>query len=229
MKIHSGEQTLESMKLAKWYNNWLIDKFKNYLTGDILEVGCGIGNFTTQLARYGKVWAVDVDKKYLKYKLNFNNKNIVIGFGDIERGKFFFKNKKFNTVFCLNVIEHTLDDKQAFKNIYQLLLPSGILCLVVPSSPRLYGEIDRSIGHFRRYQKDELLINLQRQGFKIIQTRRINFIGGIGWFIASNILNQKTVKKNQIKLFNILAPLLLQAERFFEPPIGTSILVIAQK
>ncbi|MBI2128537.1 MAG: hypothetical protein HYU00_05850, partial [Nitrosarchaeum sp.] len=56
-----GEETLESMSLASGYNDWILKRFKRYLHGDILEVGCGIGNFTQNLSEYGKVTAIDIN------------------------------------------------------------------------------------------------------------------------------------------------------------------------
>ncbi|MDP2684909.1 MAG: class I SAM-dependent methyltransferase, partial [bacterium] len=61
MSDSAGGETLESMSQAVWYNRWTLNKFKKYLNGDILEIGCGIGNFTKELAKYGKVWAIDIN------------------------------------------------------------------------------------------------------------------------------------------------------------------------
>ena len=52
MKRMIGHQTLEVMKNAGWYNNWLLNQISKYLSGDILEVGAGIGNFTSKLSKY---------------------------------------------------------------------------------------------------------------------------------------------------------------------------------
>ena len=59
--MKTGERTLEIMNKAVWYNNWLLKQIAVYLKGDILEVGAGIGNFTSKLSKYGKVTAIDYD------------------------------------------------------------------------------------------------------------------------------------------------------------------------
>ena len=41
-----GRKTLDVMDRAEWYNKWLIDTACQYLKGEILEVGFGIGSFT---------------------------------------------------------------------------------------------------------------------------------------------------------------------------------------
>src|SRR5437868_4507128 len=101
----TGLETLESMSQAKWYNNWVVKKFEKELKKDILEVGCGIGSFTLELLNYGKVWAIDVDQAFIKSN-NISDARLKIGLGDIETGKYFFGDKKFDSIVCLNVLEH---------------------------------------------------------------------------------------------------------------------------
>lgn len=226
--MSNSQQTLESMNQAIWYNQWTLKKFVKYLRGDILEVGCGIGNFTNALTSYGRVFAMDIDKNYINQtKLLLNEGQV--GVGDIERGKYFFGSQTFDSIVCLNVLEHIKNDKIALTNLLKLLKFDGTLILLVPAHPFLYGGIDKSIGHIRRYNKRELLQRMKNAGFKIILSRRINFLGAIGWFVAGKILKESKVENTKIKIFNFLAPLFLAVEDIIEPPIGTSILVIAQK
>ena len=227
MKIDTGGRTLESMSQAIWYNKWTLKKFEKYLHGDILEVGCGIGNFTKELNKYGKVWAIDISEAYIKQTSALVGRRI--GIGDIEKGKYFFKGKQFDCIVCLNVLEHIKDDKKALKNIFNLLKDKGILILLVPIFDFLYGEIDKSIGHLRRYEKNELQKMVKSLGFEIIKSRTINFLGAIGWWISSRILSNNKIDESKIKLFNFIAPLVLRLEDLFEPAVGTSILIIAKK
>lgn len=226
--MSDSQQTLESMNQAIWYNQWTLKKFAKYLKGDILEVGCGIGNFTSSLTKYGYVVAIDINKNYLK-TFDLPKSKGKAGFGDIEKGEYFFAKQNFDSIVCLNVLEHIENDELALTNLLKLLKPDGTLILLIPAHPFLYGAIDKSIGHFRRYVKKELSERLEKMGFKIIQSRRINFLGAIGWFMAGKILNESKIENKKIKIFNLLAPLFLTAENIIEPPIGTSILIIAKK
>lgn len=225
----SSIKTLESMGQAAWYNQWTVNKFEKHLRRDILEVGCGIGNFTKFLTKYGKVWAVDINIESLRITKELVNKTAEVGFGDIEKGEFFFDKKKFDTIVCLNVIEHVNKDLEAFKNLHKLLKPDGTLILIVPSHQFLYGQIDKSIGHFRRYSKNKLNNNLKNLGFNIIKSRRLNFLGAIGWFVAGKILKEEEVGQGKIGIFNFLAPIILPIEDIVKPPIGTSLLLIVKK
>lgn len=227
MKNVNGAQTLESMSQAVWYNRWTLNKFKKYLTGEILEVGCGIGNFTGSLTGYHQVWAIDIDPNYIRKTKAHGG--IKVGLGNIETAKYFFGNRQFDSVVCLNVLEHIDKDKLALKNLYRLLRKGGVLVLLVPAHPFLYGEIDKSIGHFRRYDKPQIGNKLKEAGFSTIFSRRLNFLGGIGWWIAGKILGENKVSGGKVGVFNILAPIILPLEDLIEPPLGTSILTVARK
>ena len=227
-KINKGQQTLESMSYAKVYNQWLLVKFQKYLSGQILEVGCGIGNFTKLISSFGQVTAVDIEPDYIK-QTKKKVQEAHVGLGDIEKGKLFFKDKKFDSIVCLNVLEHIKDDGKAISNIVQLLKPDGVLVLLVPSHQFLYGEIDRSIGHHRRYDKEKINKVLFTKGLQVVFSERINFLGAIGWFVSGRVLKNPIVGKKKIKLFNLVAPIGLLIEKFYEPILGTSILVIAKK
>lgn len=227
MKV--DQLTLESMGEAGRYNLWILKQFSQYLKGDILEVGCGIGNFTQYLVDFGQVWTFDSNKSYInKLKKKFTNV-VNIGVGDIEKGIYFFDNKKFDSIVCLNVIEHIKDDTKSLINLNKLLKKGGCLILLVPSHQLFFGKIDESIGHFRRYDKASLAVLLKNSGFKIILIKRLNLLGALGWFIAGKVLKDESVKKGRMKIFNIIAPLFLFIEKFFEPPLGISVLTIAKK
>lgn len=228
MRDYTGTTTLESMSQAGAYNKWTLSKFKEFLKGEILEIGCGIGNFTSTLSNYGKVTAVDIDKVIVKKFEDRKNPDISIGYGDIEKGEFFFDKKKFDSIICINVLEHIQNDIKALDNIFELLQNGGNLVLLVPIYSFLYGEIDREIGHFRRYNPNILIEKMRKMGFEIISYRKLNFIGAIGWFISGKILKNKQISENKIKMFNLISPL-LYLEDLVEPPVGTSILIIARK
>lgn len=229
MNKHFGFQTLESMSQAVWYNKWTLEKFKSFLEGKILEVGCGIGNFTDTLKNYGQVYAIDVNKKYLNEISKIVGSHVKIGYGDIEKNKYFFKNEKFDCIICLNVLEHIKDDRVALKNMRKLLKMGGHLILLVPAFKFLFGQTDRSIGHLRRYEKVELIEILKNTHFTIVQYRVINFLGAIGWWISSKLLSNEKIDENKIKIFDFIAPAILTIEDIIQPPFGTSILVIAEK
>src|SRR6185503_13059131 len=75
----------------------------------------------------------------------------------------------FDTVMCVNILEHTADDAAALRRVNQLLVPGGRVVVFVPAGKSLFGSLDRGVGHQRRYEKDELAAKLREAGFEVEQ------------------------------------------------------------
>jgi hypothetical protein len=54
---------------------------------------------------------------------------------------------------CLNALEHIEDDRQALHGMASILSAGGVVVLLVPAFPMLYGPIDSNLGHYRRYSR----------------------------------------------------------------------------
>jgi SAM-dependent methyltransferase len=225
----SGHITLESMAELGWYNEWLLGRFAPYLRGDVLEAGSGIGTFTKLLARYGRVTAVDVEEHLVRATASVAGPGVRVGRGDLERGQYFFGGDTFDAIVCLNVLEHIERDDVTMSNFARLLRPGGHLALLVPAHMALYGAIDKSIGHYRRYDKARLQMLAERSGLQVVALRRLNLLGAVGWWLSSRLLRNTVVDRRKVRLFNLLAPLALKAESLLEPPLGISLLLIARK
>lgn len=227
--MNKGILALEVMSGADWYNDWLVKAFSKFLSGDILEAGCGTGIFTEKLTYYGNTWAFDSDNGCVKQTSELVGSKALVGYGNLETGRFFFRNKKFNSIVCLNVLEHIENEMTALNNLYRLLKTGGYLILLVPAHNWLFGEIDKTLGHLRRYDKKKLAQKIETTGFKIVSNKLLNLFGAIGWYISGRILKNKNVDRNKLRSFSLVAPLLLLLERIAEPPVGISILLIAKK
>lgn len=225
--MNNGRLTLESMSQAVWYNTWTFEKFKRFLRGDILEVGCGIGSFTKTLTQFGNVWAIDIEQEYVNETKKI--KDAHIGLGNIEEGIYFFGAKRFDLIVCMNVLEHIKNDKKALQNMSKLLKRDGHLIVLVPIHTLLYGTIDKAIGHHRRYEEKRFAQEIANYHCKVLFTKRINFLGALGWWFSGKILGSTNVEPRKLKIYNAIAPLALSLEEAWEPPIGTSLLVVAQK
>lgn len=139
----------------------IIDRFK--LKSPFLDVGCGIGDLSYYLALKG--WdgaAIDLSKDAI-----VKAKAILINFKQVlpEHKSLDECKGRFNTVFCLDVLEHIKDDLGALKHIYDLLLPEGYLVISVPTNLREWRWDDDFYGHYRRYSKIEFKEKLCSCGF----------------------------------------------------------------
>ena len=75
--------------------------------------------------------------------------------------------EQFDTVACLDVLNHVVDDEQTVREMTQALRPGGRLVLAVPAFPAMLGRRDRSLGHLRRYTRKGLAALLARHGLAI--------------------------------------------------------------
>src|SRR4030043_299979 len=109
------------------YHQWIFEKIKPYVTGNVLEVGCGIGNLTGFLLNDRKVIASDVNEDYLetiknKYRHHPNPMGVLLW--DIEQTPSQKFNIHIDTILCSNVLEHIKQDNVVINN-FSRLLPEG--------------------------------------------------------------------------------------------------------
>lgn len=226
-----GKQILENLSHARRFNRWMVRTVEPFLGDRILEVGSGIGNISKLLPRRELLTLSDVDDIYLDIlrnafadaedvrivKLDLNV------LGDFEA----LGGGSYDTVVCLNVLEHIEDDLSALGNIRYVLDSGGKLILIVPQYPFLFGSYDRAVGHFRRYTRGELVDKLEASGFRLIKFRSFNCLAVVGWWLNSCLLNRTSMDKWQLKLYDSLVPVLAVLERLL-PLGGLSLMCVAE-
>lgn len=224
---------LEIMANAQNYRNWIYRQVVPFVGQRILEVGAGVGNFTKLLLDRELVLAVDKHPlcvERLKALLGNDPKAQAIEW-DIARPRSSLLGQyEFDTVICLNVLEHVEDDLGALSQMYAVLKPGGLLILLVPAFQFLYGSVDRSLGHYRRYTKKNLMSKTRHAGFRVEASFYMNMIGMVGWFLNNRILGWQEESANQIGFFDrFVAPWAERIERLVPPPIGLSLISICRK
>jgi len=227
------------MQQARNYNSWLYELIKPYLFGKSLEIGGGIGNMTQLIFSNPQVQkhvVIDIDinclslqqESLLKLSSNVASKVEFIhgDFNEVD-----FAQQLFDVVICFNVLEHIDNDQKAMKRMYELLNPGGTLILFVPAFEFLYGEIDKKLQHFRRYNKNRMSYLLSNTGFREIKMRYFNLIGFIGWFINFVVLNRKSQNYKQVIVFDkYILPIQSFLEKFTPwQPVGQNLFAVAEK
>ena len=139
------------------------------------------------------------------------------------------KKYKFDTVICVNVLEHMKNDKKALENMHSVLEKKGKLILMAPAFQALYGTIDKANKHYRRYNKKQLKSLLKQCNFKIKSMAYMNLFGLLGWWYHNKFLKISVHNTKDLLLFDKLAPFLSFIEKIIPPPVGLSLIVIAEK
>jgi len=118
--------------------------------------------------------------------------------GDIV--KLPYKNNTFDLVLALDVLEHVKCDDLAISEIKRILTQGGFAVITVPHRMKYYSKQDKIIGHYRRYEIEQVLGLFQRYNFKYLK-----HFGVYGILMKMSLLqsiNPKNTEKNLIKLRN---------------------------
>lgn len=230
--MEAGLEIQNRLAKAENYNTWIYENIAPFLGKRILEVGCAIGNLTRFFLDREWVTSLDISEKYCDYlRRKFGDrKNFeVICCDGASEEMLNLRPRNFDTVVCLNVLEHIEADQKALRNMFEVLIPGGKLVLLVPAFQALYGSMDAADHHFRRYERKELCNKLQQAGFRIQKIFYMNALGILGWYINGKILKRQIIPEKQLLSYNKIIPIIKKIERIFPPPFGQSLIAIAEK
>jgi glycosyltransferase involved in cell wall biosynthesis len=214
-----GSEILARLNRAPRFTKWMADTIRPYLGDRVLEIGAGIGNLTSNLVPRTVYWASDINPHYLERlkKLRNTRPYLQVQYTDASAGET-YPPQQFDTVICLNVVEHLEDDVKALSNIRDALQKNGRAIVLVPNGPGLFGTLDQVLGHYRRYTREQLVEACERAGFRVEEVLKFNRIGAPGWWWNGRILKRRTFGFWQIKLLNTVLPLVRPIDRFLPFP-----------
>ncbi len=226
-----GGKILHNLERARRFNGWMADTIRPLIGSRVLEIGAGIGNITSLLLPRDLYVASDINPDYLHYLSNFSagKPYLQVEAVDLEDAAAFERlHESFDSVICLNVLEHVSDPVAALRNVYRALVPDGRLILYVPRGPRLYGTLDQMLQHRCRYEGSALREELEAVGFQAESVRMFNRCSVPAWWWNGKILRRSSLSRLQLKIFDLLVPFLRHIDRFF-PWGGLGIVAVARK
>jgi SAM-dependent methyltransferase len=232
LKQYQGTAVLEILEGADEYNKWIADQIKPFLIYPSLEIGSGIGNISFHLDEKKPLYLSDKDPQLIKrLKKKFYKNNYAHFFNyDIEKQCPFAYRNKFQSVFGINVLEHIKDDEKILINLKQAMVKNGKLILLVPAKKAAFTRLDKELGHFRRYEKSEIINKLKKAGYRIEKIYFFNFLGLISWVIRDKVqMSKMQFTSNQVSFFCLIIPILRIIESIIKIPVGISLIVVAKK
>ena len=215
---------------AKNYRRAIITEFSSYLKGNVLEIGTGIGQTTEALLDLKGVKNVVGIEPDVRFQNGFRERlpHIRLVAGTTQD---LAKDESYDGAIMVNVLEHIEDDQDELIRLHKILkLNQGHLCLLIPARQEIYSDLDAHFGHFRRYHKKDLERQLLSAGFKIKSLNYFNFIGYFAWLFRFRLMRCMSFDIDQVRLFDrkIFPPCHLIESRIVRPPIGQSLIAIAQ-
>jgi glycosyltransferase involved in cell wall biosynthesis len=226
-----GHAILHSLSGTHRFNRWMADALRPWLGDRVLEIGAGMGNLTGELLPRAAYALTDIDPLHLHYLKNryAANRNISVRLLDVaDAAHFQGLEGQFDSVVCLNVLEHVERDAAGLQNIFAALAPGGCALVLVPRSMQLFGTLDTVLGHVRRYTDAELEQKLKAAGFAVEKIFTFNRIGVPGWWLNGRVLKRKHFGRFQLKLYDSLVWLWRLLEQVLPWP-GLSLIAVARK
>src|SRR5438552_3967128 len=206
--------------------------YRHQLGNEFVTFLCNIvSNLSLKLMPRVKYVASDVNPLYLQtlealsndrpyMQTSYCDVTNVASFPQLDEG--------YDTVICLNVIEHLEDDRRALLNIRSVLAPRGRAIILVPQGQWNFGTLDTVLGHQRRYSKVALAALARHSGFEATHILEFNRFGTAAWFFNGKILGRRSFGLLQIKLLNLLTPLLRRMDPLLPLP-GLSLIAVMER
>jgi SAM-dependent methyltransferase len=217
-----GSQILSRLARAPRFNAWMADTIRPFCGQKVLEIGSGTGNLTRRLIPRGVYVASDINPLYLQSlrSLTSDRPYLDVTLTDVTEGHSFPKIEGgFDTVVCLNVIEHVDDDRGSLENIRSVLSETGAHrpC----EGPELFCTLDEILGHKRRYTEATLRVLAVESGFEVKELLRFNRVGTAAWWLNGKLLRRRSFGLLQIVALNVLTPIFRLVDRALPfPPLS---------
>lgn len=207
----------------------MFDRLRRWVGGAVLEIGSGIGNLSAFLLDAKRLVLTDTREEYLnRLRRRFAQySNVSVERLYLPNDHTALAGQRFDTIICLNVLEHVDDDIASLVAIRGMLTAGGRLVLLVPALPALYGTMDRALGHHRRYTGRGLGDVFRQTGFRLAHIEYFNLAGVPGWWFAGRVLRREMIPAGSLKLYDALVPL-FRLERLLPWRIGQSLIAIGQ-
>ena len=228
---YSGVGILKNIEKNLYFYNLSIVRILSKRMGsrkDILDFGAGIGTLA-------KIWSAENDVKPECLEIDARLREILIKrdlvcYRDIKSLK-----KKYELIYSSNVLEHIKNDLEILKKLHLNLKHNGLLCLFVPAFNCLYSDLDKHVGHYRRYTKKDITLKLKLAKFVIVDCYYVDSVGFLVWWLYVKVfkfnLNNNHSSNAHLAFYDkFILPISLFLDALgLKFLLGKNLVVIAQK
>lgn len=150
------------------------------MEGEILDVGCGSGDLTSEIKKFTpdlEITGCDKERKRLDYYRRHSDGGVKMTHCDAH--KLLFGDASFNAVLMLDVLEHLDAPEDALREAHRVLRKGGVFHLAVPCERSLAtwdGWLHRffklnlkrePVGHIQLFTFEGVRRMLEDQGFEV--------------------------------------------------------------
>jgi len=212
-----------------WKSYWS-RRIQPFVTGDVLEVGAGIGSNTPFLdsGGDGRWLCLEPDSRLvaqlaenLARKQNLRQCEVVSGTLQSLNA-----NRKFDTIIYIDVLEHIENDNGELEDAALLLRTGGRIIVLSPAHQMLFTPFDAAIGHFRRYNRS-MLRSISPPSLRLEQLIYLDSAGLVLSIANLLLLRQSMPTKAQLRFWDeLIVPVSRVLDRCLFNSVGKSIVGI---
>ena len=225
-KIHYNGFELEHFDSASNFRKYQVSLILKYINGNFVEVGAGKGGLVPYYKKIPKsVTLLEPEKKLFKIlKKKFYSRKIRIKNHTVNKLKSYY-----DTIIYYDVLEHIKKDLSEVRTASKKLKKNGYLIFNVPAYQSFFSEFDRSVGHYKRYNKKDFIDIEKKTNLKIEKLVYYDSIGFL-FLVLNKIFSLKqTNLKNKIFLWNLLIPVSKLIDFLTFNMFGKSLLCVFRK
>jgi len=224
-QAYVGEELRLFRRAVNWKRYWA-SRARRYVSGDVLEVGAGLGANVPYLYRADLTRWVSVEPD-ARLCTEFRRQQVE---GELPAVCELFQGtlealpagETFDTIVYIDVLEHIESDRAEVARAIGRLRAGGHLLVLCPAHHFLFSDFDRAIGHCRRYTKRMYRDLSDRLPSKI---EYLDSVGMAASLMNRLVLRQAYPSEAQIGCWDRL---MVRASRVIDPltcrTIGKSIL-----
>jgi glycosyltransferase involved in cell wall biosynthesis len=231
MEDEYGSRILSELEHARRFNQWMAERLRPFIGDRVLEIGAGIGTLTSQFIPREHYLASDINPHYIGYLQSYSYGKPYLHVLKVDAGKsddFVGLCEDFDTALMINVLEHVPDEGLALQNVWSALKPGGRAIILVPQHQALYGTLDEVLQHRERYSSEKLATALTKAKFRVETIFDFNRFSVPGWWLNGKVLRRTRFSRVQLKILNMLMPILSRIDRVW-PWNGLSVVAVAAK
>ena len=195
---HYIGQELSIFALAVNWKRYYSAHIRPHLTGDVLEVGAGLGANTRFLkSRDLSSWTCLEPDPALADQVRaafMKDSRLADCAVETTTTKSLGNDRRFDAILYLDVLEHIEDDRAELDRAARLLRLRGKIVVLAPAHQWLFTAFDSAIGHYRRYDRRSLRA-LTPHGCRLISLSYLDSVGMLASLVNRLFLRQPMPKK----------------------------------
>jgi len=229
---YGGSELELFAEAVNWKAYWM-RHVRQFIRGDVLEVGAGIGANTQMLCseRVRRWLCLEPDPRQaarlrtaVSTQPDAQRIEIVIGgLGDLQ------PDARFDTILYVDVLEHIANDREELTRAEGHLRPDGALIVLAPAHPRLFGRFDAALGHHRRYTRRGLAA-IMPPSLTQLELMHLDSCGLLALLGNRILLRQSVPSRSQVLIWDrVMVPASRWLDTLTGHRVGKSVLGIWQK